>query len=154
VGGCQLKQAKPSDRATEGLFSRFLRSQLRRIGLGHPLRARPRGGQAFGTVDAVPEPEEIATEAPAPDTGASASTSLPSRSLPKEDLGIPRRPVDRLAEPTPLQRSWMSPLGARPLADRFQTTTRRKSSARSVTFLRGTTIPILVTSLNGLTGQP
>jgi hypothetical protein len=37
----------------------------------------------------------IATEAPAPDARASVSTSLLSRSLPKEDLGIPRRPVDR-----------------------------------------------------------
>ena len=37
----------------------------------------------------------FATEAPAPDARASVSTSLLSRSLPKEDLGIPRRPVDR-----------------------------------------------------------
>ena len=46
-----------------------------------------------------------------------------------------------VAESTPPRRSWMSPLGARPLADRFQTTTRRKSTTRSVTFLRDPTIP-------------
>ncbi len=39
-------------------FSRFLRSQLRRIGLGHPFRARPRNGQAWSTgSDAALEPE-------------------------------------------------------------------------------------------------
>jgi hypothetical protein len=35
-----------------------------------------------------------ATEVSAPDAEASVSTRLPTRSLPKEDLGIPRRPVD------------------------------------------------------------
>jgi hypothetical protein len=39
--------------------------------------------------------EENAAEASAPDAEASVSTSLPTRSLPKEDLDIPRRPVDR-----------------------------------------------------------
>ena len=57
-----------------------------------------------------------------------------------------------IAKPTPPQRSWMSPLGVRPLADRFQTTTRRKCTARSVTFLRDPTTPVSVTSLNDLTG--
>ena len=58
-----------------------------------------------------------------------------------------------IAKPTPPQRSWMSPLGVRPLADRFQTTTRRKCTARSVTFLRDPTTPVSVTSLNDLTGR-
>ena len=58
---------------------------------------------------AVPEPN--ATEASAPDAEASVSTSLLARSLPKEDLGIPRRHVDRSCGPTPHQRSWISPRG-------------------------------------------
>ena len=56
-----------------------------------------------------------------------------------------------VAEPTPLRRSWMSPLGARPLADRFQTTTNRKTLAPPVTSLRDPTIPISVTEFYDLT---
>ena len=94
---------------------------------------------------------ETATEAAAPDAAAPASTSLPTRSLPREDLGNPRRPVDRYGGGCPAQRSWMSPLGARPLADRFQTTTRRKTPACLVTFLRDPTSPVSVTFLYDLT---
>src|SRR5579871_4393202 len=134
-------------------FSRFLRSQLRRIGLGHPFQARPRNGQAWGPAVAGPEPE-TATEVSTPDAETSVSSRTATRGLPKEDLGIPRRPVDRRCEYNfRRQRSWMSPLGVRPLADRFQTTTRRKSLARSVTFLRDPTIRTSVTWLNDLTGQ-
>jgi hypothetical protein len=39
-------------------------------------------------------PTRIATKASAPDAEASVSTSLPTRSLPKENLVLPRRPVD------------------------------------------------------------
>jgi len=74
--------------------SRFLGSQLRRIGLGHPPQARPRSGQAWSTA-ATRARTRSATEAAAPDATASASTRPPTRSLPREDLGIPRRPVDR-----------------------------------------------------------
>jgi hypothetical protein len=135
----------------EGLLSRFLRSQLRRIGLGHPLQARPRSGQAVSTNDAVPEPElqlrpPLRTQRPRSPQACQRGAS-PRRIL--VSLG---GLLIAVAEPTPLQRSWMSPLGARPLADRFQTTTRRKSFARSVTFLHDPTIPISVTWLNDLTG--
>ena len=146
--GQESPSAIASDRRAS---SRFLRSQLRRIGLGHPLQARPRSGQVL-SADPMRARTRIATKASAPDAEASVSTSLPTRSLPKEDLGIPRRPVDRRDRPTPLRRSWMSLLGARPLADRLQTTTRRKSLTGSVTFLRDPTTPISVTSLNDLTG--
>lgn len=40
-------------------------------------------------------PTRFATQASAPDAEASVSTSLPTRSLPKENLVLPRRPVDR-----------------------------------------------------------
>ena len=59
---------------------------------------------------------------------------------------------NRGGETTPPE-SWMSPLGVRPLADRFQSTTRRKRLSRLVTFLSDPTIPISVTFLNDLTGQ-
>ena len=49
---------------------------------------------------AVLEPE-IATEVPAPDAEASVSSRTATRSLPKEDLGIPQRPVDRRCEANP-----------------------------------------------------
>jgi hypothetical protein len=94
----------------------------------------------------------IATEVSAPDAEASASTSLPRGASPRRILVSLGSPLTAVAEPTPPQRSWMSPLGVRPLADRFQTTTRRKSRSRSVTFLRDPTIPISVTWLNDLTG--
>jgi len=133
-------------------FDRFLRSQLRRIGLGHPLRARPRNGRAWSAAsDAVLEPElqprsPLRTQRPRSPQARQRGAS-PGRIL----LSL-RGLSTAVAEPTPPRRSWMSLLGARPLADRFQTTTRRKSLACSVTFLRDPTTPISVTSLNDLTG--
>ncbi len=93
----------------------------------------------------------IATEVSAPDAEASVSTSVPRGASPRRILVSLGSSLTAVAEPTPPQRSWMSLLGVRPLADRFQTTTRRKSLARSVTFLRDPTIPISVTWLNDLT---
>lgn len=47
VGIFSANARKPSGHCwAGGLLSRFLRSQLRRIGLGHPLQARPRSGQS------------------------------------------------------------------------------------------------------------
>jgi hypothetical protein len=140
----------PGHRSGRRASSRFLWSQLRRIGLGHPLQARPRSGQALSTAATVPEPE-LQPRPP-------LRTQRPRSPQARERGASPRRILVSLgglltaaAEPTPPRRSWMSPLGARPLADRFQTTTRRKSPTRSVTFLRDPTIPISVTWLNDLT---
>jgi hypothetical protein len=84
----------PATASGRRTFSRFLRSQLRRIGLGIRSGRDPkRTSVEHGTKHSCPN--QIATEASAPDAEASVSTSLPTRSLPKEDLGIPRRPVDR-----------------------------------------------------------
>ena len=49
---CAAKREKPSRRGKrpKGFQPIFLRSQLRRIGLGHPLQARPRNGLAMGAV--------------------------------------------------------------------------------------------------------
>lgn len=52
---------------------------------------------------------------------------------------------------SPSHRPWIS-ARARPLADRLQTTTRRKRLTRLVTFLRDPTTPVSVTLLNDLTG--
>lgn len=95
----------------------------------------------------------IATEVSAPDAEDLGLTSPPRGASPRRILVSLGGLLTAVAEPTPPQRSWMSPLGVRPLADRFQTTTRRKSLARSVTFLRDPTIPISVTWLNDLTGR-
>ena len=92
-----------------------------------------------------PTRTRIATEASTPDAEASVSTSLPRGASPRRILVSLGSLLTAVAEPTPQRRSWMSPLGVRPLADRFQTTTRRKSLTRSVTFLRDPTIPISVT---------
>jgi hypothetical protein len=144
-------EALRPQRVTEGLGADFLRSQLRRIGLGHPLQARPHSGNWLCTA-ARPEPDCNRSRRSggsghglqqAPQRGASPRRILVS-------LG---HLLTAAAEPTPPQRSWISPLGARPLADQFQTTERRKHPARSVTFLRDPTIPISVTSLNDLTGS-
>jgi hypothetical protein len=95
----------------------------------------------------------IATEVSTPDAETPVSTSLPRGPSPRRILVSLDGLLIAGCGPIPQQRSWMSPLGVRPLADRFQTTTRRKSLARSVTFLRGPTIPISVTWLNDLTGR-
>jgi hypothetical protein len=147
-------QGSPSGRlrSPKG-FDRFLRSQLRRIGLGHPLRARPRNGRAWSAAsDAVLEPE-LQPRSP-------LRMQRPRSPQARQRGASPRRILLSLgglstavAEPTPPRRSWMSLLGARPLADRLQSTTRRKSLACSVTFLRDPTTPISVTWLNDLTGR-
>jgi hypothetical protein len=103
VGIFNANARTPSGRCwTGGILSRFLRSQLRRIGLGHPLQARPRSGQSVSM--AMPCPIRNCSRGPRSEhAGAPVSTSPPTRSLPKEDLGIPRRPVDRRcgANPAP-----------------------------------------------------
>ena len=71
--------------------------------------------------------------------------SYPTRSPHKEDLSIPRLLVSIALDSTPPRCVWMSPLEARPLADRFQITTRRKCPVSSVTFLCDPTRPFSVT---------
>ena len=119
--------------------------------LGHPLQARPRSGQALSTAGAALEPELQ----PMPPL----RTQRPRSPQARQRGASPRRIwitlgglLTAITETTPPRRSWISPLGVRPLADRFQTTTRRKSRARSVTFLRDPTPPVSVTSFNDLTG--
>ena len=146
------KAGPPAAAGSRRVTSRFLRGQLRRIGPGHPLRARPRNGPSLSTADAVPEPElqpgpPLRTQRPRSPQACQRGAS-PGRIL----LSLGGLLI-AAAESTPPPRSRMSPLGARPLADRFQTTTRRKSPARSVTFLRDPTIPVSVTLLNDLTGR-
>ena len=150
---CDLRRqpSPPATRSGRRASSRFLRSQPRRIGLGHPLQARPRSGQALSTADAALEPELQ----PMPPLRTQRHRSPQARqrgASPRRILVTLGGLLTAAGEPTPPQRSWMSPLGARPLADRFQTTTRRKHLARPVTFLRDPTTPVSVTSLNDLTG--
>ena len=73
------------------------------------------------------------------------------RGAPTRRILIPRLLVSAALDSTPPRRVWMSPLEARPLADRFQITTRRKCPVCSVTFLCDPTRPFSVTLLNDLT---
>ena len=151
VGIFSANARKPSGHCwARGLLSRFLRSQLRRIGLGHPLQARPRSGQSVSM--AMPCPIRNCSRGPPLRTRRPRSPQACQRGAsPRRILVSLGGLLIAVAEPTPLRRSWMSPLGARPLADRFQTTTNRKTLAPPVTSLRDPTIPISVTELYDLT---
>ena len=151
VGIFSANARKPSGHCwARGLLSRFLRSQLRRIGLGHPLQARPRSGQSVSM--AMPCPIRNCSRGPPLRTRRPRSPQACQRGAsPRRILVSLGGLLIAVAEPTPLRRSWMSPLGARPRADRFQTTTNRKTLAPPVTSLRDPTIPISVTEFYDLT---
>jgi len=82
-----------------------------------------------------PRPNWKATEASVPGSGGPSLHQALYEGPHKEDLGIPRLRAAIAADATPPRQTWISPLEVRPLADRFQTTTRRNCFARSVIFM-------------------
>jgi len=98
VRGCALRPAQagspPATRGGRRAVSRFLRSQLRRIGLGHPRQARPRRGQTWSTAEPCSD-QRCSRGLRSGHRRPRPPPSPPRGASPKEELGIPRRLADR-----------------------------------------------------------